>query len=68
VNLWKDLEKTIPAKDGDFVAVVEGAATVFGSAQDLISPNVSQRPRYIGGALEFDGSLDGRDEMRKARQ
>lgn len=45
-RFWQDLAKTIPAEEGDPVAVME----TFG-AGDLVQPDPARRPKRFGAAV-----------------
>lgn len=47
---WQDLDRTIPACDGDPVAVIEGVEGL-----SFIQPSLTNQPRMIGGAVRFNG-------------
>ena len=52
-RFWADLEKTIPCKDGDGVAVLE-----IGIIPDLIQPNPAFQPVRYGKWLISNGAAD----------
>lgn len=55
MQCWQDLEKTIPAvKDGDRVAVAEGAVVIAGESTDIIQPDPARRPVIRDGRPTFE--------------
>jgi hypothetical protein len=59
IKFWKDLEKTIPCKDGDPCAVMEGFQG------DWEQSALPRRPIYRETGLEFDGVDDKLNKQRK---